>query len=109
MRNNLRIPEAIRRLVYPLLLLVVAASSLVTAQGVADGTYAVFPDVKPWYTDTGGSGVPVILLHAGTGSSRVWEYQVPVLTKAGFRVIAFDRRGWDAPSARRARHRPPTT
>ncbi|MEO8678462.1 MAG: alpha/beta hydrolase [Vicinamibacterales bacterium] len=59
-----------------------------------DGAYAVFPDAKLWYTDTGGPGVPIILLHAGTGSSRVWEYQIPVLTKAGFRVIAFDRRGW---------------
>ena len=36
----------------------------------------------------------MILLHAATGSSRVWEYQIPAFTAAGYRVIAFDRRGW---------------
>ena len=36
----------------------------------------------------------MILLHAATGSSRVWEYQIPVFAAAGYRVIAFDRRGW---------------
>jgi pimeloyl-ACP methyl ester carboxylesterase len=44
--------------------------------------------------DTGGNGVPVVFLHAATGSSRVWEYQIPAFTAAGYRVIAFDRRGW---------------
>ena len=99
-------PDAIsaRRVIRPLqalamglsLLAMVSASLRVSAQGTAssDGTHAVFPDVKLWYTDTGGSGVPIILLHAGTGSSRVWEFQIPTLTAAGFRVIAFDRRGW---------------
>jgi pimeloyl-ACP methyl ester carboxylesterase len=38
--------------------------------------------------------VPVILLHAATGSSRVWEHQIPAFAAAGYRVIAFDRRGW---------------
>jgi pimeloyl-ACP methyl ester carboxylesterase len=36
----------------------------------------------------------VILLHAATGSSRVWDYQFSVFAAAGYRVIAFDRRGW---------------
>jgi len=52
------------------------------------------PGARIFYTDTGGSGVPVVLLHAATGSGRVWEYQIPALTAAGYRVIAFDRRGW---------------
>jgi pimeloyl-ACP methyl ester carboxylesterase len=56
--------------------------------------YAQLPGVRLWYTDTGGSGIPVVLMHAATGSSRVWEYQIPAFTKAGYRVIAFDRRGW---------------
>lgn len=47
-----------------------------------------------FYRDTGGSGVPVVFLHAATGSSRVWENQIPVFTGAGYRFIAFDRRGW---------------
>ena len=47
-----------------------------------------------FYRDSGGSGVPVVFLHAATGSSRVWEYQIPVFTAAGYRFIAPDRRGW---------------
>jgi pimeloyl-ACP methyl ester carboxylesterase len=56
--------------------------------------YADLPGVRLFYQDTGGSGVPVVFLHANTGSSRVWEYQIPAFTAAGYRVIAFDRRGW---------------
>jgi len=33
-------------------------------------------------------------MHAATGSSRVWEYQIPAFTAAGYRVIAPDRRGF---------------
>ena len=56
--------------------------------------YAQVAGAKIFYTDTGGNGAPVILLHAATGSVRNWDYQTPAFTKAGFRVIAFDRRGW---------------
>jgi pimeloyl-ACP methyl ester carboxylesterase len=47
-----------------------------------------------WYWDTGGPGNPVILLHAGTHSAAGWVYQQPVLAKAGYRVIAYSRRGY---------------
>jgi pimeloyl-ACP methyl ester carboxylesterase len=33
-------------------------------------------------------------MHAATGSSRVWEHQLPAFTAAGYRVIAYDRRGY---------------
>ena len=56
--------------------------------------YAELPGVRLCYRDTGGTGVPVVFLHAATGSSRVWEYQIPAFTAAGYRVIAFDRRGF---------------
>jgi len=69
-------------------------SSASLAQAPARETYADLPGVRIWYRDTGGTGVPVVLLHATTGSSRVWEYQFPVLTENGFRVIAYDRRGF---------------
>ncbi len=36
----------------------------------------------------------MVFLHANTGSSRVWEYQIPAFSAAGYRFIAFDRRGW---------------
>jgi len=44
------------------------------------------------FHDTGGAGAPVVLLHAATGHSGMWEHQLPALTKAGYRCIAFDRR-----------------
>ncbi len=55
--------------------------------------------VHLFYTDTGGSGVPVVLMHAATGSVRSWDNQTPAFVKAGYRVIAFDRRGWGRTTA----------
>ena len=56
--------------------------------------FADLPGVRLWYRDTGGTGVPAVFLHANTGSSRSWEYQIPAFTAAGYRFIAYDRRGW---------------
>ena len=58
------------------------------------GAFAELPGVKLWFTDTGGTGVPLILLHANTGTSAVWASQLANFSRAGYRVIAFDRRGW---------------
>jgi pimeloyl-ACP methyl ester carboxylesterase len=66
-----------------------AASSAPAVEAHAD-----LPGARLWYRDSGGAGVPVVFMHAATGSSRVWEYQIPTFTAAGFRVIAFDRRGF---------------
>jgi pimeloyl-ACP methyl ester carboxylesterase len=65
-----------------------------TAQSAPAGTFAQLSGKKLWYRDSGGTGVPVVLLHAGTGSSLVWEHQFPALTAAGYRVIAYDRLGF---------------
>lgn len=46
--------------------------------------------------DTGGSGEAVVLIHPGTGSAAIWGYQQPVLAGAGYRVIAYSRRGHGA-------------
>jgi pimeloyl-ACP methyl ester carboxylesterase len=46
-----------------------------------------------WYSDSGGDGVPVVLLHAATGSPQFWAYQQPVLARAGYRTILYARRG----------------
>lgn len=43
--------------------------------------------------DTGGRGEVVVLLHPATGSAAIWGYQQPELTRAGYRVIAYSRRG----------------
>jgi pimeloyl-ACP methyl ester carboxylesterase len=55
---------------------------------------ADLPGVRLFYIDTGGTGSPVILLHAATGSSQVSEHQLPAFKAAGHRVIAYDRRGY---------------
>jgi len=52
-----------------------------------------------WYWDTGGDGVPIVLLHPFTGSGHVWSYQQPALSKAGFRVIGYSRRGFQGSEA----------
>jgi pimeloyl-ACP methyl ester carboxylesterase len=56
--------------------------------------YADLPGVRLWYTDSGGSGVPLVLLHANTGNADSWQYNIPGFVEAGYRVVAFDRRGW---------------
>jgi len=73
----------------------VPASARVAAQPAASfAGYADLPGVHLWFTDSGGSGVPVILLHANTGNADSWAPNTPGLLAAGYRVIAFDRRGW---------------
>jgi len=72
----------------------VAGATVPLAQGAPSGTYAELPGVKLWFTDTGGTGVPIVLLHANTGTSVIWENQITSFAHAGYRVIAFDRRGW---------------
>ncbi|MBA6233100.1 alpha/beta hydrolase [Colwellia sp. MB3u-28] len=47
-----------------------------------------------YYWDTGGEGPAVVLSHPGRGSALTWPYQQPVLSAAGFRVIAYSRRGY---------------
>jgi pimeloyl-ACP methyl ester carboxylesterase len=58
------------------------------------GQYAELPGVRLWFTDSGGTGTPIVLLHANTGTGASWEPQVDAFAREGYRVIAFDRRGW---------------
>lgn len=39
-----------------------------------------------------GTGVPIVFLHAGSGSSALWQAQVDFFAGAGYRCIAYDRR-----------------
>ena len=50
-------------------------------------------NIELYYEDHG-SGKPVILIHGYPLSGASWERQVPVLLKAGYRVITYDRRGF---------------
>ncbi|HEY3951226.1 alpha/beta fold hydrolase [Phenylobacterium sp.] len=40
-----------------------------------------------------GSGPPVVLVHSWALQKAMWRQQIPALTQAGFRVVAYDRRG----------------
>ncbi len=77
-------------------------------ESVVHEAYATVPGARIFYRDSGGNGAPVILLHAATGSSRVWDYQIPVFVAAGYRVIAFDRRGWGRTTLNSAESQPGT-
>ena len=63
------------------------------ADSTARGAFADIPGVRLWYVDSGGAGTPVVFLHAATGTSQVWEHQIKPFVSAGYRFIAYDRRG----------------
>ena len=49
--------------------------------------------------DSGGTGEAVVLLHGYPGTRGSWDGVAPALTDAGYRVLAFDQRGY-SPGAR---------
>jgi len=51
-----------------------------------DGTRLFYKD---W-----GAGRPVVLIHGWPLDADMWEYQMPAVTEAGFRTVAYDRRGF---------------
>jgi pimeloyl-ACP methyl ester carboxylesterase len=71
-------------------------SGLASAQNKAQvrEAYADLPGVRLFYIDSGGTGAPVIFLHPASGTTRSWEHQIDVFVSAGYRFIAYDRRGW---------------
>jgi pimeloyl-ACP methyl ester carboxylesterase len=46
------------------------------------------------YAEDEGTGEPVLLLHAGVADRRVWDTVVPALSRAGYRPIRYDMRGY---------------
>ena len=50
-------------------------------------------DIELYYEDHG-QGQPVVLIHGYPLNGRSWERQHRELLEAGYRVIAYDRRGW---------------
>ena len=47
-----------------------------------------------YYTDTGGSGRPIVLIHGWPASGQSWQQIADPLVAAGHRVVAYDRRGF---------------
>ena len=50
--------------------------------------------VEIFVKDTGGSGRAVVLTHAWPLSADIWDHQAAALSRAGHRVITYDRRGF---------------
>lgn len=75
----------------------IAVASIINRAGgtaMTEPLSADLPGVRLRYRDSGGGGVPLVLLHANTGTSASWAPQFDAFAAAGYRVIAFDRRGW---------------
>jgi peroxiredoxin len=51
------------------------------------------PDTMLHYVDAG-TGQPVVLIHGWPLSHRMWESQIAALVDAGYRCVAYDRRGF---------------
>ena len=52
------------------------------------------PEDYQLYYDEQGQGPTILLLHNATGSTRDWRRVAPLLAAGGYRVIAYDRRGF---------------
>jgi pimeloyl-ACP methyl ester carboxylesterase len=72
---------------------VASAYQAPNAVGAPPWSIARVPGRQLAYLDSGGSGVPIVFLHAGSGSSGFWESQIGPVRAAGYRFIAFDRVG----------------
>jgi non-heme chloroperoxidase len=68
-----------------------------TIASVAEGdapAAAPAVDVRLHMEDSGGEGRAVVLIHGWPLSAEAWGPQVSVLRAAGYRVVAYDRRGF---------------
>lgn len=59
-----------------------------------EGDAAATTAVHLHIVDSGGNGRPVVLIHGWPLSSQAWEPQTAALRAAGYRVVAYDRRGF---------------
>lgn len=56
--------------------------------------YADTPGVRLWCWDTGGNGEAVVLCHPASQGTAIWENQRDAFAAAGYRVVAYARRGY---------------
>ncbi len=71
-----------------------AAGTGAIAQGPSDADAAPADGVRLHIEDHGGGGRPVVLIHGWPLTADAWAAQVSVLQTAGYRVVAYDRRGF---------------
>ena len=50
--------------------------------------------IELFVKDTGGPGRAIVLTHAWPLNADIWDYQATALSKAGYRVVTYDRRGF---------------
>ncbi|MFF5970446.1 alpha/beta fold hydrolase [Streptomyces sp. NPDC012769] len=58
-----------------------------------------------WADDTGGDGLPMVLVHPGVGDSTIWDPVLPALA-APHRLIRYDARGYGRSPAPRVPYSP---
>ncbi|MFN3753640.1 alpha/beta fold hydrolase [Flavobacterium sp.] len=68
-------------------------TNFIVQENSTDKFIETAPNVKLYVKDYG-YGKPVILIHGWPLSNEMWEYQIEALVESGFRVIAYDRRGF---------------
>lgn len=72
-----------------------AVPRLTLAQGIARAATINTKDgIELFVKDTGGAGRAVVLTHAWPLNADIWDYQAAALSRAGYRVISYDRRGF---------------
>jgi non-heme chloroperoxidase len=71
-----------------------AAGTMVNPADSSRADTAHADTVRLHIDDSGGAGRPVVLIHGWPLSALAWEPQVSVLHAAGYRVVAYDRRGF---------------
>jgi pimeloyl-ACP methyl ester carboxylesterase len=71
-----------------------AAGATASPEGLISVDAAPADTVRLHIEDSGGGGRPVVLIHGWPLSAQAWAPQVSVLQAAGFRVVAYDRRGF---------------
>ena len=72
----------------------VAAGATANPEHSSSADTAPADSVRLHIDDSGGGGRPVVLIHGWPLSAQAWEPQVSVLRAAGYRVVAYDRRGF---------------
>lgn len=71
-----------------------AAAPTASPEGHGGTDAAPAETVRLHIDDSGGGGRPVVLIHGWPLSAQAWEPQVSALRAAGYRVVAYDRRGF---------------
>ena len=71
-----------------------AAGATANPEDSSNANSAPADTVRLHIEDSGGTGRPVLLIHGWPLSAQAWEPQVSVLQAAGYRVVAYDRRGF---------------